>query len=91
MKNDGGPAFPIKKWTELVLDESGQIEATIKTKNHPGMSLRDWFAGMAMQGLLTGLNWQPGRVVHSEDELASDAYGFADAMLVEREKEKSKT
>lgn len=51
-----------------------------------GMSLRDYFAAMAMQGLLTGLQWTHGRIVHSENELASDAYGFSDAMLIERER-----
>lgn len=63
------------------------------SKAVPGMSLRDWFAGMAMQGLATGLEWRSGRIFNS-DELAFDAYNIADAMLlarglmVEREKEK---
>lgn len=36
--NDGGPAFPTEKW---------ECVETI-----PGMSLRDWFAGQAVIGLL---------------------------------------
>jgi hypothetical protein len=46
---------------------------------HDGASLRDWFAGMAMQGLLT----------HDDEglipETARDAYRYADAMLKARE------
>ena len=45
-----------------------------------GMLLRDWFAGMAVEGMLSfssaGLN-------------EGLAYQFADAMLAERKKEKS--
>ena len=44
----------------------------------PGMSLRDWFAGMVAQGLLAaGGDYDPSG-------LASDAYARADAMLSAR-------
>jgi hypothetical protein len=71
MKNDGGPAFPIPP-----IDNG---PGNIKSQAKPGMSLRDWFAGMAMQGLL----------VHDDEgvisEAARDAYRYADAMLKARE------
>ena len=44
MDKEGGPAFPCE-----------QHECQDNTWNqtfNPGMSLRDWFAGMALQGLL---------------------------------------
>ena len=43
MADDGGPAFPepcTQEW------RGKEFQFT------PGMSLRDWFAGMAMQGML---------------------------------------
>lgn len=43
----------------------------------PGISLRDYFAGCALTGLLAG-NQQTGAVIH--------AYEAADAMLEQREK-----
>jgi len=46
---------------------------------HHGMSLRDWFAGMAMQSLVKPANNL------GVTELAQLAYGFADAMLKARE------
>lgn len=57
------------------------------------MSLRDWFAGMALQGMIAseaqgdGLMplWQ-GSESRWLAEVASKAYLFADAMLAEREK-----
>ncbi len=64
---DGGPAFPIPP-----IDNG---PGNIKSQAKPGMSLRDWFAGLAMQGLLT----------HDDEglipETARDAYRYADAML----------
>lgn len=64
----GGYAFP------------GVIESP--AGGAPGMDLRDWFAGKALEGLSgapqTG-NWLP-------ENFAKAAYAFADAMLKEREK-----
>ena len=40
--NDGGPAFPVTP-----TDRSGQIAETF-----PGMTLRDWFAGQALTGMI---------------------------------------
>jgi len=65
--NDGGPAFP------NVPSDPGY------TKWDEGMSLRDWFAGQA----LTGLMANPKRC-YNFDGLAQDALRFADAMLKAR-------
>jgi len=62
LKNDGGPAFP----------------ETPLSGGHPGMSLRDYFAGMSLQGLRSS-----GSLVDSE-RAARLSYEDADAMLRER-------
>jgi hypothetical protein len=49
-----------------------------------GMSLRDWFAGMALQGL-----YASGDVTIGYEHNCLEAYKIADAMIAEREKEKS--
>ena len=48
---------------------------------HPGMTLRDWFAGQAAGGLCAHKFGPP-----SWDNIARDAYIVADAMLAERAK-----
>lgn len=65
-RDNGGAAFPY--WQEY----NGDVESS------SGMSLRDWFAGMALQGRLT---LKDGR---TRDEIVEDAYDDADAMLKER-------
>ena len=43
-----------------------------------GMSLRDWFAGKAMEAMLITGNWN---WMHGGDLSASDCYDLADAMM----------
>lgn len=60
----------------------------------PGMSLRDWFAGQALSGLLANVDvTRNSRDVKTGSEsilpvhaLGISAYYLADAMLAEREK-----
>ena len=67
-KNTGGPAFPSP--TDGMLDNEG-------------MTLRDYFAAKAMQGLLAQ---SLGTALGSPVEAAADyAYAMADAMLKARE------
>lgn len=74
-KTDGGPAFPVP----LNPGESYQGHGPCD-----GITLRDWFAGLAMQGLLAaqihGFNDRP-----ANGPFASMAYEMADAMLKARE------
>lgn len=49
-----------------------------------GMSLRDWFAGQALAGIIACPGAEPDDA--SRDGCASLAYEFADAMIAERAK-----
>lgn len=55
------------------------------TATHPGVSIRDWFAAQALQGVVAkGLDVIGDRVVSEHDRnlmLARRAYALADAML----------
>ena len=76
---DGGPAFP----GEYVLHERGEVGNQVPIMaQSSGMSLRDWFAGQALAGLVSheGL----GAKSHCTS-LAFGAYAVADEMLKARE------
>ena len=75
MKDTGGPAFPGETFDE----------ATANTFYRYGMTMRDWFAGMALSGWLA--SFAGSSVALHPDNVAVDAYLFADAMLAERVKE----
>lgn len=53
-------------------------------KDMPGMSLRDWFAGQALAGLLASIEHES--FIGATDVLARSCYAQADAMLAERDK-----
>ena len=72
-KDDGGPAFPFK--TERIFNDGVRTD-TIDYSN-PGMSLRDWFAGMVIDRFA---------FMASRKAAAAAAYEIADAMLEERKK-----
>ena len=73
-KDNGGPAFPRDGYQ--IEDEYWRKE-TIQGKN--GMTLRDYFAAKAMQGMMAG-NWNT-----NYDAWADHAYQLADAMLRARQ------
>jgi hypothetical protein len=54
----------------------------VASKDYEGLTLRDYFAAMAMQGMLAREYVRPLRI---EDLYACDAYIMADAMLKTRE------
>jgi hypothetical protein len=93
-KNDGGPAFPtyaasIHPAELSKLRESmgwSMTQARDILGRHPGMTLRDWFAGQALAGLVA---WEG--IGNAPDFHAMDAgrcYAMADAMLAAREVDK---
>ena len=65
--NNGGTAFP----------------ATLGPPNEfaPGMSIRDWFAGQALVGLLSFSGEGFTSAIGTPLEMGAAAYQFADAML----------
>lgn len=68
----GGTAFPLV-----------YVDGTNTTLEiHSGMTLRDWFAGKAMQSLILA-----AKDAKDIDILSAGAYHLADAMLKERSKE----
>ena len=69
---DGGSAFP----SQPMLNAAGFPNSTFD----PGMSLRDWFAGKALESMAPG--WFQNGEGH--DGIANLAYSQADAMLAER-------
>ena len=71
----GGAAFP----------QSTTIGSVSETVG--GMTLRDWFAGQALAGLLVGYITQYGAPMNTHDEVFSLAYKAADAMIQARETE----
>lgn len=90
----GGPAFPC----EVTWDSDANCLRGVQTGNRSaiaeGLSIRDYFAAMALQGLLTKLplvDQQGEHGIKVEDkirhnlEIAHSCYCLADAMLEARE------
>jgi len=67
--NDGGPAFPVQS---IYSEDHGT--------NSRGMTLRDYFAGQALAGILASANFGS-----TKDWIGGKAYEAADAMLASRE------
>ena len=84
MNNDtGGCAYPSMDYIHK--DENDSNHYRVHGDN--GMTLRDHFAGLAMQGLLSGALADGSSLGEECLELFSTkAYEFADAMIVQRGK-----
>ena len=67
--NTGGPAFPTHPEGALI---------------HDGMTLRDYFAAKAMEGIYASNTEQDHEDAHIFDAVAEAAYKQADAMLEAR-------
>jgi hypothetical protein len=76
--NDGGPAYPCAptKWNADGYFERDPMHSGM------GMTLRDYFAAAALQGIIGSIFCTP-QVTYKE--CADRAYGMADAMLAARE------
>jgi hypothetical protein len=78
--NDGGPAFPHPELVQDVIGSDGHVKEHRVFHAMPGMSLRDWFAGQALAGLLAD-----GKGKHTAEKWAPHiACRIADAMLEAR-------
>jgi hypothetical protein len=71
-KDNSGPAFPVTP-----TNNSGQIGDT-----QFGLSVRQWYAGLAMQGLRNNRNYCDADRI----DVAVEAFRQADAMIAEGEK-----
>lgn len=67
--NDGGPAFPVV-----------ETDPVLGSRACPGMTLRDWFAGQALRIAFDDRGHNA-----TLNDIARDAYDYADAMLRARE------
>lgn len=74
-KHNGGPAFPL---SIPGLECRARFES-----GYGGISVRDYFAAKAMQGLLSGLYRDTSK--YNFGELPTESYAIADAMLAARE------
>ena len=86
MRNDGGPAFPIQKEMLSTKIEQGHLS---EITTIPGMTLRDYFAAKAMQGILSCFHEyrEIADVTGDKTEARAElAYKLADAMLEEKQK-----
>jgi len=71
-KDDGGQAFP----------RGGYDGPDRQSLSVEGMTLRDWFAGQALQGMLANEGARKTTLLQD----AEDAYDYADAMIKWRTK-----
>jgi len=78
-QNDGGPAFPHE--ADYIRNDGGGYD--FKVDHHPGMTLRDYFAGQALMGILNNAECFAKM---KDADVAENAYHAADAMLVARER-----
>ena len=78
--NDGGPAFSCPD------DYSQDGSPIYGPKNLHGMSLRDWFAGQALQGWMAGYEDDTPHPASDDCEksVAELSYKMADAMIAAR-------
>lgn len=75
--HDGGPAFPVSTSDPRIGHQDGY-----STWQFPGLSVRDYFAAKAMQGICAS-----GAIDRmSIEDIASCASAVADAMLKDRSK-----
>jgi hypothetical protein len=79
--NDGGPAFPQSETA------NGNPMYAEHGDHSGGMSLRDWFAGQALAGILGDGHscWDSSVLQGNARQIALRAYEMADAMFEVRE------
>lgn len=80
-KDSGGPAFPGSKnnyWHDGLQNRHSVV-------SYSGMSMREWYAGMALQGLIASHANPNCFHLPAEDadflRITKAAFGYADAMI----------
>lgn len=90
--DDGGPAFPHTELVQDICGPDGHVNRHRVYPAMPGMSLRDWFAGQALQQFANQRDyniWELKRSAAARAEIATAAYNIADAMLAARTQTKT--
>ncbi|MEH2695625.1 hypothetical protein GFL93_12625 [Rhizobium leguminosarum bv. viciae] len=86
--DDGGLAFPGKRNQQvgMVSDYgfSDDDSPTFAEVEHPGMSLRDYFAAQALAGICANTAWNDTFHSSVSAPSAHAAYSMADAMIAAR-------
>lgn len=72
-KGDGGPVYPFEGYIP--------VPGTLSYERI-GLTKRDWFAGQALQGMLS----YDGGGMGTPEEYATDSYAYADEMLEARKR-----
>ena len=89
-KETGGPAFPTRCSNQTDEPIEGFDNNPIPAHHdvvYAGLSIRDHFAGLAMQGMLANPNQDYAPLtLTSQQSVVEGAYEMADAMLQERNK-----
>ena len=75
------PAFPTPVPDDILNKQGHNITVLA------GMTLRDYFAGKALQGIMT--DWRNTPAKYTVEILAKEMYEIADAMLAERAKKEA--
>lgn len=75
--NDGGPAFPV---VHAIIPQPGHYTTTPEAQ--PGMTLRDWFAGMALNATVTHM-----LLPEYYQDAVKRCYDLADMMIAEKNKQ----
>lgn len=79
--NDGGPAFPATEFNVNQGHYEGRYEIH---QQHGGMTLRDYFAGQIINGLLSDQREGSAWSTWDREQMGREAYLRADAMLAAR-------
>jgi len=76
----GGPAFPTS-WERRYRENDEWVS---ETGTDPGLTKRQWFAGMVLNGMLahpTRYRPRPGAPANWHEAIAQEAFEIADALL----------
>ena len=83
MNNGDLPASPVDKESIPFLNQAAGVPAGYTA----GLTKREHFAGLAMQGLIAGTD-EKGECIYSQKGVVEGAVLFADALLAELERTK---
>lgn len=84
MRTENDPAFPCKTEKKEIYEDGARY--TQSDFNFPGLSKREYFAAMAMQGIEASNFETEHQVTMPSTEIAKRSVELADALIAELEK-----